>query len=133
MSAVRDEVTDERGALEFVLRLPDRFEDGTSAEVLISTIDGTYETTAGPFTIRARNQEVPPEREAVELLGMLTTEGLSCSAIRDVDGKLYTLAETRLDYAPGTPVIVEGFKANRREAAECGQGETVSVETVARR
>ena len=130
---VRDEVTDERGALEFALRLPDRFEDGTSLEVLIATVDGTYETTAGPFVIRARNQQPAPRREPVELIGMVTSEGTSCPTVRDRSGALYTLAATQLDYAPGTPVIVEGFPATRREAAECGQGETVSVETVARR
>ena len=131
---VRDEVVDENGPLEFVLRLPDAYEDGTTAEVLIATINGTYETSTGPFTIRERNRAGDrPQRERVELIGMLTTEGTSCQAMSDVDGALYTLTGVTAEYQPGMPVTVSGLAATRRQAAECGEGETVAVRSITAR
>ena len=77
------------------------------------------------LAILAGCSSVPqPDRE---LTGVITTEGVTCPAMRGDDGKIYTLASDREVPPPGTRVRVTGTTA---ETSICMQGTTISVDSI---
>jgi hypothetical protein len=63
----------------------------------------------------------------IEVVGMLTDEGVECPAMRDDAGNLYTLAGDIGTFQQGDRVIVHGAIA---EMSFCMQGTTINVEMI---
>ena len=61
-------------------------------------------------------------RRTIRVTGIITNEGVECTALRSDDGRLYTLAG-RFRLKPGTRVRVIGRLA---EASFCMQGTTIN-------
>jgi hypothetical protein len=80
--------------------------------------------------VACRNDVVttPLPIEGETYAGTITDEGIECLAMRDRDGRLYTLAGVKRDaYAPGDEVCVRGEVA---EMSYCMQGTTISVDWI---
>lgn len=72
---------------------------------------------------------VEPGRYRVS--GVLTEEGVTCPALRDFDGRLFTLTgQLPSGFAPGDTVTVDG---RLPEASTCMQGTTIDVRRMVRR
>lgn len=56
--------------------------------------------------------------------GTITSEGVTCLAMRGDDGRLYTLSGDTGGFGPGDRVRVEGARA---EVSICQQGITIDV------
>lgn len=69
-----------------------------------------------------------PGGGTVTVRGRLTNEGVSCPALRDEHGVLYTLAGDVRDFRAGDRVCVRGEVA---ETSICQQGTTLTVEWIA--
>lgn len=65
----------------------------------------------------------------VRITGVVTDEGVECTAVRDDDGRLYTLAGAGESLRPGDRVEVVGRRA---EVSFCMQGTTIEVERLRR-
>ena len=120
---------DAEGRVRLSMTLPGRFGAGDTVVVSFANPDGSRNAAARPFAVRGAE----PRREALTITGMLTTEGARCPALRDVDGRLFTLRGDLPDYAPGTPVRVEAVAGTALQNETCAQGRTVELRSVARR
>lgn len=60
----------------------------------------------------------------IEVSGTITSEGVTCLAMRGDDGRLYTLSGDTGGFGPGDRVRVEGARA---EVSICQQGITIDV------
>ena len=121
---------DGSGTVRLTMRLPDDYRAGDGGVVAFATPDGARGAATPRFTVRAVR---PPARRALTVTGMLTTEGTRCTALRDVDGALYTLTGRLPDYAAGTPVRVDALAGTEAQGAQCAQGRTIEVQSMARR
>ena len=93
------------------------------------TLEGRMAVATDRFTVAAP-AEPAAGRGRLTVLGILTTEGETCQAMRAMDGELHTLTGAVDDHRPGTPVRVVG---RGTDGSECGQGTTIEVERMARR
>ena len=66
-------------------------------------------------------------RRTVHITGVITNEGVECTALRGDDGRLYTLAGSFGDFEPGERVRVMGRVA---QASFCMQGTTIEVRRI---
>jgi hypothetical protein len=66
----------------------------------------------------------------VEVIGVLTDEGVECPALRADGGRLYTLTGDLQGFRPGNRVRVVGTLA---EVSFCMQGTTLAVQRIERR
>jgi hypothetical protein len=66
-------------------------------------------------------------RRTVRITGVVTDEGVECTALRGDDGRLYTLAGRVEGLEPGDRVRVVGRLA---EASFCMQGTTIEVRRI---
>ena len=120
---------DARGAAELTLPLPERFGPGERVVLAFFSADGRQSATAA-FTVRRPR----PPRETVSVVGMLTSEGGACPAMRGVDGALYTLVGRTGDLpAPGTAIRVNALAGTPKQSQTCDQGRTVQVRDIVQR
>ena len=63
-------------------------------------------------------------RPTVQISGVITDEGVECTALRGADGRLYTFASNSGGFQPGDRVRVIGRVA---QASFCMQGTTIEV------
>lgn len=66
----------------------------------------------------------PVVRPAIDVTGTITREGVTCTALRGDDGRLYTLAGQTAGFQPGDRVRVTGDQA---QTSFCQQGTTVNL------
>jgi hypothetical protein len=66
-------------------------------------------------------------RPTVQISGVITDEGVECTALRGADGRLYTLASNSGGFQPGDRVRVIGRVA---QASFCMQGTTIEVRRI---
>jgi len=71
--------------------------------------------------------EQPPSSGVVTIRGRLTSEGVTCPAMRDEHGTLYTLSGSIHDFRAGSRVCVRGTVA---EQSVCQQGTTIVIEWI---
>ena len=121
--------TDEGGRVDLDLPLPERLRAGDAGSVAVMTLEGRMAVATDRFTVAAP-AEPAAGRGRLTVLGILTTEGETCQAMRAMDGELHTLTGAVDDHRPGTPVRVVG---RGTDGSECGQGTTIEVERMARR
>ena len=126
---VRVATADEAGRVDLDLPLPERLRAGDAGSVVVITLEGRMAVATDHFTV-APPAEPASGRGRLTILGILTTEGETCQAMRAMDGELHTLTGVVGDYRPGTPVRVIG---RGTDGSECGQGTTIEVERMARR
>jgi len=92
---------------------------------------------AAAFSVACGNHEPdasPDPRQArvsgqLRVIGVLTSEGVECPALRARDGSLYTLAGNTGSFQVGDTVLVVGRAA---EVSTCMQGTTIAVDSIAR-
>ena len=120
---------DGAGRVDLDLPLPEHLRAGDAGSVAVTTLEGRMAVATDHFTV-AMPAEPPRPRGRFTILGILTTEGETCQAMRDVDGELHTLTGAVADYRPGTTVRVVGRST---DGSECGQGTTIEVERMAQR
>ena len=124
---------DATGDIVLDMTLPDGFRAGERVVVSFATPRGERGASSEPFTVASARAPIPAPRDRLVITGMLTSEGTRCTTLRDVDGRLFTLAGSRSDYAPGTAVRVEALAGTDAQVRRCGQGTTVEVLSAARR
>ena len=120
---------DEGGRVDLDLPLPERLRAGDAGSVAVITLEGRMAVATDHFTVAAP-AEPTSGRGRLTILGILTTEGETCQAMRAVNGELHTLTGAVDHHRPGTPVRVIGRGA---DGSECGQGTTIEVERMAQR
>ena len=120
---------DEAGRVDLGLPLPEHLRAGDAGSVAVMTLEGRMAVATDHFTVAALTEPADRRGELI-VLGILTTEGETCQAMRDVDGELHTLTGAVADYRPGTTVRVVG---RGTDGSECGQGTTIEVERMAQR
>ena len=119
---------DGAGRVDLDLPLPERLRAGDAGSIAVTTLEGRMAVATDYFTVAAP-VEPPRPRGQLTVLGILTTEGETCQAMRAVNGELHTLTGAVVDYLPGTTVRVVG---RGTDGSECGQGTTIEVERMAR-
>lgn len=63
-------------------------------------------------------------RPVIDVTGTITREGITCTAVRGDDGRLYTLAGQTAGFQPGDRVRITGDQA---QASFCQQGTTINL------
>jgi LysM repeat protein len=109
------------GAATRPLRIGDRIEvTGTRAASSICQ-QGVTITATQIVLLNAQHNDT------IDLTGTITREGVTCTAMRGDDGRLYTLAGQTGNFGPGDRVRVTGDLA---QMSFCQQGSTVNVRTI---
>lgn len=119
-SVLTEASTDAQGRLEATIQVPDWANRGQPYAVVVTDPDHEPRETSEPFVVGSPG-------DPVRVHGELTGEGTECPALRGPFGTLYTLAVSKLEYGPGTEVMVEGRIA---EVSTCMQGTTIDVESI---
>lgn len=110
---------DADGTAKWTVRIPDWVEAGRTYLFFWAWIDMRPVSFSTPFLV------TDPEG-GVRITGTVTDEGVTCSAMRDADDVLYTLAGAK-DLVPGDRITVDGTFA---EMSVCGQGITLTVRAI---
>ncbi len=113
----------ENGAGQTLARLPADAEAGAEWVVVARVPETGIKAVSEPFEITG----TAGGKGTVQVLGILTDEGVECQALRSDKGLLYTLAGDLGDAGPGDRVRVIGDPV---EMSTCMQGTTLRVESL---
>lgn len=105
------------GSLTATIRVPASAEAGTKHYVFLADENDQPFAVSAPFLVTGSDG-------GVRVSGVISDEGVECTALRAGDDELYTLVGTFDAPAPGTRVVVEGTLA---EVSTCQQGLTIAV------
>ena len=106
-----------------------------ATETLFVTLPATAEGLLGSHLLRDLEEPVvtmpvahkSSHRPTIRVTGVITREGVECTALRGDDGKLYTLAGRAGGFQPGDRVRVIGKLA---QVSFCMQGTTIEVRRI---
>lgn len=116
---------DRRGRVEQPVKLPEWARPGMRIYFALQSRDGRDRVVARPYEVVGRSR---PERNAIEMSGTITRQGVECPAMRGDDGRTYSLLGDIRGFRPGDRVSISGRIA---EMSICQQGTAIEVRRIA--